>query len=227
MTVCIAALADSSKKLVVASDRMTTSTIGGIEYEWEAEDVQKIFPITGFNGAVLMAGADSYGRTIIQSSLKSLEEKKPKKLEEAVEIFRSEYQKFRLNNFIHSVLESKGMTLGDYYNLHAKLANDLRVFIDNQLAQWNAFTELIIAGQDSGEDFHIYTVSNPGVVLNHDSNGYICVGKGGPHAMYFLIGSGYKKSLRTEEVKQFVLDGKQKSEKAPGVGKLTDCRTFP
>lgn len=70
----------------------------------------------------------------------------------------------------------------------------------------------------------MYSVSNPGSLVDHNLNGYICIGTGGPHAMYYLIGSGNKNSMTETNVKKILEEAKGKAEVAPGVGSLSECR---
>lgn len=224
MTICIAALSDSGKGLVVASDRMATSPVAGLTYEWQSDDIKKIIPLP-LNGFVMMSGNDSLGLGIIEASLKVLKEKKIERIEDAVEIFRQEYQKSRLNNFVQVVLEPRGFTLANYYEYHTKLAKELRDSIDAQMGQWSGLVDLVVVGQTPGDSFHVYAIGTPGIITNHDATGYICIGSGGPHAMYHIIGAGYKKALDTAAVKTIVEEAKKKSEVAPGVGSMTDCRS--
>lgn len=224
MTICIAALSDGGKGLVVASDRMATSPVGGMSYEWQTEDINKIVPLP-MNGFVMMAGNDSLGLGIIQASLKVLKEKKIERIEDAVEVFRLEYQKSRLNNFVQVMLEPRGFTLANYYEYHTRLAKELRDMIDDQMGKWSGLVDLIVVGQNPGDSFHLYSIGTPGVVTSHDATGYICIGSGGPHAMYHIIGSGYKKALDSGSVRKTVEEAKKKSEVAPGVGSMTDCRS--
>ena len=233
MTVGIAAFADNSKKLIIASDQMITSTVGGsplgggITYQWQSTDIHKIFPLPRGTGAILMAGNESYARTIINTSIRSIETKKAEEIEAIVEIVREEYANFRLINFVQSVLVPRGIqNFSAYYELHARLANDLRTFIDTTLGNWSGCCDLIVAGKDRAGTFSLYSISNPGIANNHDLNGYVCIGTGGPHAMYHIIGAGYKKGMPEPEVKKILEEAKKKSEVAPGVGSFTDCRTI-
>ena len=227
MTIGIAALAEDGKKLIVASDQMITSNVANMAYQWESTDVHKIFNIPDFNGAILMAGTESNARVIINSSIEITQSKKLKDIKDILNTIREEYSKFRINNFVQSVLEPRGIKdLQVYYELHTKIANDLRTMIDNMLIQWSGLCDLIVAGKNEGGIFHLYSIGNPGVCLDHDLQGYVCIGTGGPHAMYYIIGSNYKKNMSEVEVKAIVLEAKKKSEAAPGVGKLTDCRSL-
>ena len=224
MTVCIAALSDSGKGLVAASDRMATVLIGGIKCERQDEGVNKIWPIPS-SGFVLLAGSDSLGPRLITSALKIIADKKIERIEDIVEVFRQEYQKSRLRDFEQSVLNARGFTFANYYDIHQKLAPDLRGAIDTQMGNWSGLIDLIVAGKGDDGVFHLYSVMNPGVSTFHDATGYVCIGSGGPLATYSLIGSSYKKSSSQEEVKQIVEEAKKKSEVSPGVGSMTDLRT--
>jgi len=78
MTIGIAALAENGKKLIVASDQMITSPIGTMSYQWQSSDIHKIFIIPEFKGAILMAGAESNARIIINKSIDLIQSKNTK-----------------------------------------------------------------------------------------------------------------------------------------------------
>ena len=90
----------------------------------------------------------------------------------------------------------------------------------------NLQVELIVAGHNS-EDCYIFSISHPGVLLPHNQIGYACVGIGAPHAIYSLIDSEYKKSYDVKKVDELVTKAKERSEKAPSVGKKTTKKFLP
>ncbi len=108
-----------------------------MQYQWESTDVHKIFDIPEAKGVVLFAGEESHAKIILNNSLKTIESQKSKGIDAIIVAIRAQNVLFRLTNFKQSFVEPRGIfTLKDYYDLHLKLASDLRSIIDNNLAQW-------------------------------------------------------------------------------------------
>lgn len=230
MTICIAALADNRKKLVLAADQMITANIP-MPYQFETDDVKKIYDLTD-NAVLLTAGNALFAYEIYENALKNIGYAKVRgeqigTIKELAEIVRVEYQNYRRDMAVKSVLEPRGLTLNDYYDRQQKLNIGIIQEIENQLVNLNIAVDLIIAGHNMENECHIYSITHPGILVLHDALGYVCVGTGAPHATYNLIGSNYKKSLNDGEVKKLIEEAKKKSEVAPGVGKATTIVVLP
>lgn len=225
MTVCIGALAENKKSVVLATDQMITASIP-IPYEFETDDVKKMYNLTD-NVAVLTAGNALFAHEIIENSIKAINASNPTTIEIIAEIVRKTYQDFRRNLVIKQYIEPRGLSLVDYYNLQQKLNIGVVQEIENQLTNYNIGTELILAGHNSTDECHIFSVTHPGVLISHDAIGYVCIGSGAPHAMYYIIGSKYSKSQTLKEVEGIVRRAKKKGELAPGVGKGTVVNHLP
>ncbi len=220
MTICIAALAENGSKLVIAADQMITANIP-ISYEFETDDVQKIYNITD-KCYVLTAGNALFACEIVKSAKMKIDAIQGNHTVQSIaDIVRQEFVKFRNTVITRNVLEPRGITLADYYKVQQQLVPGVIQEIENALVNSNIGVELIVAGQNDGGDCHIFTITHPGQLLSHDAIGHVSVGSGAPHATYYLIGSTYKKSLSVGQVRRMVLNAKKKSEVAPGVGKAT------
>ncbi len=225
MTVCISALAEGGKKVVVVADQMITANIP-ISYEFETDDVKKIYEISD-NVCVLTAGNALYAYDVVQKTKLSISTEAQSnsgdlRIERMAELLSIHYQDYRRNMVCKRYIEPRGLSLQTYIQsqqvLHASVVQE----IEQNLVNYNIGVEMIVAGKDSTtEDGYLFSVTHPGVMVNHNALGYLCVGSGAPHAMYNLIGSGYKKDLSIDQVKEIVLEAKKKSEVAPGVGKAT------
>lgn len=219
MTVCIAALYDNSKGVVIASDLMTTAHFP-IGYEFERDDVEKIVKvIKSICVYALISGDVIFANEVIDTARREILAEDVKATSEIAEKFRKSYQIVRQSHIIRNELEPRGLNFETYYEKQQKLLPVIVQMIDNQLRGWNPRVEFIISGKDESS-CHIYTVVNPGDLACQDSIGYVAIGTGAPHAIYTLIES-YNKSLKKEEVIELVKLAKKRSEVAPGVGKET------
>ncbi|MDP2919823.1 MAG: hypothetical protein Q8O43_06375 [Dehalococcoidia bacterium] len=226
MTICIAALYENGKGCVLASDQMTTAHFP-IGYEFENEEVKKIIKVRETSVAYLLSAGDVlFANEILEAVRKEVDEKGITAAPIIAESFRQCYQTVRKQHIIRNELEPRGLTLDTYYQAHQRLVQAVVMMIDNALKGGNPRTELIIAG--FGESCcSVFSIVNPGDLFCHDAIGFAAVGSGGPHAVYSLIESGYKKSMDAKTVYELVKKAKHRSEVAPGVGRGTEIISVP
>jgi hypothetical protein len=223
VTICIAALAENETKLVLAADHMVTASIP-FQYEFERDDVPKIIELTP--AAYLLASGNILSANeIAQQSMGIIKTGNIAGIEQIAEAVRSCYQTHRRTVVTRTFLEPRGLDIAGYNNLQQKLHVGIVQEINNQLSNFNIGVEFILAGHTENK-CSIYTITHPGNLTCHNPIGYICIGSGGPHATYFLIGSNYRKNLPVDKVKSLVEEAKRRSEVAPGVGKQTTIRTL-
>lgn len=226
MTICIAALYENGKGCVLASDQMTTAHFP-IGYEFENEEVKKIIKIRETTVAYLLAAGDVlFANEVLEAVRKDVDAKGITATPIIAELFRQHYQNVRKQHIIRNELEPRGLTIQSYYEGQQRLVQPVVMMIDNALKSSNPRTELIVAG--FGEVCcSVFSIMNPGDLFCHDAIGFAAVGSGGPHALYSLIESGYKKSMDGKTVYELVEKAKRRSEVAPGVGRGTEIIGVP
>lgn len=226
MTICIAALYENGKGCVLASDQMTTAHFP-IGYEFENEEVKKIIKVRETSVAYLLTAGDVlFANEVLEGVRKEVDAKGVTATPVIAELFRQHYQKVRRQHIIRNELEPRGLTIESYYEGQQRLAQQIVMMIDNALKSSNPRTELIVAG--FGEVCcSVFSIMNPGDLFCHDAIGFAAVGSGGPHAVYSLIESGYKKSMDAKTVYELVEKAKKRSEVAPGVGRGTEIVSVP
>lgn len=218
MTICIAALYSNGSGAVLVSDQMITAHFP-IGYEFENEEVEKIVKIKDCT-QVLIAGDVLFANEVINSAKRQILHNNIQDFNGIADILRNEYQSMRRNRIIRKELEPRGLDINTYFNLQQRLLSGIIQMIDQSFRTYDPGVEFIVAGK-TDTSCHLCTIKNPGELICHDSVGFVTIGSGGPHAIYSLIESGYKKSLNKEAVKEFVLKAKKRSEVAPGVGRET------
>ena len=226
MTICIAALYENGKGCVLASDQMTTARFP-IGYEFENEEIKKIIKVRETTVSYLLSAGDVlFANEVLEAVRKDVDEKGITATPVIAELFRRHYQTVRKQHIIRHELEPRGLTLDLYYQAHQKLVQAVVMMIDNALKTGNPRTELIVTGfGESG--CSVFSIINPGDLFCHDAIGFVAVGSGGPHAVYSLIESGYKKSMDAKTVYELVEKAKHRSEVAPGVGRGTEMVSIP
>ncbi|MCY4448915.1 MAG: hypothetical protein OXE02_08750 [Chloroflexi bacterium] len=228
MTVCIAALYDNGRGVVLASDQLVTASIP-IGYEFEHQEIPKIVPMAASVPIYALAAGDVLlGTEILNIARVQIQQQQHTvTAAEAVEAIRVVYQRVRLLNIVQRELEPRGLTLDSYYGNHQALAPQVLQIVDQAMSQADIGVEFIVAGPGEGSAYTIHTVSNPGTTNDHTPIGYCAIGSGAPHAMYSLIEAPYKHSLGSAEVKELVHQAKARSEVAPGVGSETQVQVIP
>ncbi len=227
MTICIAALADNGKSLVAAVDEMITASFP-ITYEFETKYVRKIYALN--NNVYALTAGDALGAsTIIGNTIKRYKLSEMTTVKEVADSALREYQTYRTDMIVQRYFLPRGINLGSYYDLQQKLQIGLTNFLDSQLANYDIGISMLIIGcdRDDPKDCHIYSINNPGVLLNHDEVGFACIGTGAPHATYYLIGERYNKTKEKGAVYKLVAQAKKRSEVAPGVGTGTKFVVIP
>ena len=227
MTVCIAALYENGKGAVLVSDRMVTAHIP-IGYEYEHKETNKIIPVDDACSIhALIAGDVLRGNEVVQQAKSDWEQQQGQPSASTMaELMRVAYQKVRLTAIVHTELEPRGLTMDAFYGRHQQLAPQVVQMIDNAMTQGDLGVQILIAGDNDGAQV-IYTISNPGAMVDNTAIGYGATGSGASHALASLIEDGYGPSLPKEEVLKMVQQAKTRSEVAPGVGSETNTIVLP
>lgn len=225
MTVCIAALYDHGRGVVLASDRMVTAHIP-IGYEFEHEPSTKIVPLVE-GVSVLLAGDVLRGHEVVGMARQTLAQHgDPVAAADAAQIVRSCYQEIRRACVIQTELEPRGLDIDAFYNNHQQLVPAVVQIIDQAFSESDLNVEMLVAGTN-GDTHAIYSIINPGIVHDHSAIGHGAIGSGAPHALYSLIEAGYRAAMPKDEVMELVTKAKTRSEVAPGVGRDTTLDTIP
>ncbi len=225
MTICIAALYENGKGCILCSDQMVTAHIP-MGYEYESDDVDKMIGICKSSPIHALTSGDVLAANeIIELAKKNAESLGISTTSGIAELLREAYQTVRRNVIIQNELEPRGLDLNTFHGLHQRLLSTVVQMIDRAFAEFNARVDFILAGKDDNQ-CGIYSISNPGQSSCHNPIGYAAVGTGAPHAIYSIIGSNYKKSMKKEDVENIVREAKKRSEVAPGVGTSTKLISF-
>ena len=113
-----------------------------------------------------------------------------------------------------------------FYGRHQQLAQQVVQMVDQAMTQGDLGVQILIAGGNDGAHV-IYTISNPGVMVDNTAIGYGATGSGASHALASLIEEGYGPSLPKERVLEMTQKAKTRSEVAPGVGRETNTIVLP
>jgi hypothetical protein len=224
MTVCIAAICDSGKAIVVAADRMFTNP--GLMVEFETDE-QKIEALSE-KCVALSAGNSVFATEILDSVRQRLGGNQKPPVDQVVAFVREEYESIRASKVYDSIIfpmlgadfqkhRAVGTTLPDYL---AKQQNAYGMINMNSV-QFNLGVDFLIAGLDD-IGAHLAHVTNPAVISQLRKLGHAAIGSGGIHALTRLSLAGQNRQRGLQETLADVYTAKRASEVAPGVGNATD-----
>ena len=225
MTVGIAAVCDSGKRIVIASDRMITNYGSGVEFETLESKLERLSP----KCAVLQSSGDmSITTEIVESVRLQMEVPHDSSVAGLADLIKSNYTKVRLRRLDDRIVVP---TLGPDYVRNRENGVSLPDYLKNQQAMFQTLAlrmeqhdlsvQLLVAGADNSAA-HLFLVNNPGVCQNMDKLGYATIGSGYMHALIWLQ---LARQTRQTDVLTTLLDvysAKRVAEVAPGVGKETD-----
>ena len=225
MTICIAAICDSNRQVVVAADRMLTFPAPtNLEFETEESKIEEL----ARSCVALASGSVACATEVLRNVKRKLEGNQKSEYGGASEILKEEYAALRLQKCFEQVVVpplgldflefmKKGLSLPNYLQAHAGIYQALV----GQQQQFNLGVEFIVASVDNG-GAHVSAIMHPGTLLLLDKPGYGAIGSGGIHATLCLSLCGQTGQKNLDETLYNVYAAKCAAEAAPGVGKETD-----
>jgi 20S proteasome alpha/beta subunit len=190
MTICIAAICEKGKNIVVAADRMFT--VGpplNVEFEPQISKIEEL----SAGCVALPAGPTLYADELLKRVRAELQTGRGMSVKQICELVPQKYAQFRdekceeiqieplLGRDFRSFRE-KGGFLPAYLQAQPGIYQNIVV----QQQQYNLGLELMIAGIDV-QGCHIGTVTHPGTLYFFDKLGYNAVGSGAVHAGFDLV----------------------------------------
>jgi len=221
MTVCIAALCDNRKAIVLAADKM----VGSHAIESEAE-IHKVLSLHK-DWRVMLAGNDiSPAFGIIDSVKKKLQKSGGLTVQEVEHAVVESYREKRLADATSQYLAPRGLTLEAFNSVSSNvLPESLRLSLDSAIENHRLELELLVAGFDRGGQGHIFSIcdfDNRGAARRFDIPGFQAIGSGSHGANYLMMYRSLSPALPIRWVLYLVLEGKYFGELASGVGPRTD-----
>lgn len=217
MTVCLAAICDGGKHVVVAADRMITASYPPVEFEHDSPKLEKV----GDACVALTAGDALAHVDLFRAARGTLGTVSSPSIFQTAGVIQKAYVAERLQAVEQIILGTRGWDLNHFYTEVPRVVPAELVYaIDAQISQYDYGLEILLAGVDT--EAHIYLIRNPGRVDCFDSLGYNAIGLGGLHALSTFISNRCSSSLGLNEAVYLVFEAKRRAEIAPGVGKELD-----
>ncbi len=214
MTVCIAALADLGKSIVLVCDSMLSN-----EAESGDQVAYKMRPLSGiFQWWAMFAGDISQVPSLLDSVTRSLFRVADATNEAGIieRCVLEAYHGVRMRYATDLVLSPIGFTLARFLD-----ESDKHPDLKEKLAAVDLGCELMVAGFDFAGDGFIITVQHPGKAINHEVTGWAAIGSGAYGATSTLMFHSVNQDMRLAQVLYHACEAKFMAESADGVGKHT------
>lgn len=226
MTICIAAICESGKQIVLAADRMFTAPAPlNIEFQTEEGKIEQISPTC----VALTSGNSAFATEVLDVTRRELGGSQEPLIGEVANIVKEAYIHTRSQKIYETIITT---TLGqDYADYIGRGGTTLATYLQPQQQvyqqliamsqQFNMGLEIIVTGLDRDGTF-IARVTHPGTLARLDKLGYDAVGSGGIHALTKLQLGAQTFRRGLIETLVAVYEAKKAAEVAPGVGDNTD-----
>jgi hypothetical protein len=218
MTVCIAALADDGRSLVMTCDSMLSSESFSADHT-----AVKMHVLTApFPWWIMAAGDVSHTIPVIElAGLKLLAMTETTNTREFVErAVVSAYQ-----GVYRQVAEDVVLTpLGFDWEYLQRGESSIVGKLMEKLEQVNLGCEFLVAGFDWNGDGYIFSVMHPGTAKNRNVCGYEAIGTGAYNALAILMHHSVNQEMKLAQVLYHVCEAKFMAESADGVGRHTHVK---
>jgi len=214
MTICLACLVDE-KTIVLAADKMVSVNLPNIKFERGASKLS----ILANRFALASAGDALIPTEIINGAIAGIAESNT--VAQAAKALKSAYVSERDRLVEELLLRPSGFTLEDIRDRQGKFRPEVLLQALQQVQNFRFDSVLLLAGVDES-GAHLYTIHPPGNLRCFDALGYIAIGSGEHHALQTFITSNFDLPMSLNRAVLTAYEAKRRSEKATGVGPLTD-----
>ena len=220
MTVCVGAICEDGKAVVVSADRMMTY---GPPMNLQAEGaVRKIFQLTP-QCVMLFSGSVPDGEEVFSRTKAGVIATPHPDIKTIATTAGGVYIAHKKRRAEEAILRPfLGIDFAGFQMLVAQSASSqVMAQVLGLLSQHNLGLDIMIAGVDA-DGAHLHVVSHPGTAMSMDTVGTVSIGSGGMHASIRMSLARQKSTSTLAQALHNVYEAKLASEVAPGVGKVTD-----
>ncbi len=219
LTICIAALCDEGKSIIVAADRMVSAPFLTIEFDHPNAKIDVI----GQRCVALSAGDVLAVTDVLSESSGISGQLQNPAVGLITDEIKQRFVQVRHRLLNERLFQPRGLSFDDYYKrgLIQSMPSDLAMMLDNQVQAFQLGASLIVAGVDSSGG-HIHSIEDPGTSQCFDRLGYHAIGSGHRHAILSLVTLQHNTLVDVPRAIFNVYCAKRQAEIAPGVGLGTD-----
>jgi len=218
MTLCIAALCEGGRTLVMAADSM--ASLGFVCAELDIHKVRRIHR----NWWVMIAGDDIVPVfDILEWTKKQLHEESEHTYEEVSGALLVNYQRKRLTLAEQAVLLPRGISLSEFRNNGVNLLpRETFARLDNAVQNFEFPLKLLLGGFDREGNGYIASVHEPGYLERHDIPGFHAIGNGQYGALYMMYYRKMSVSMSLLDCLYYTYEANRYGYEAGGIGNKTE-----
>lgn len=219
MTVCIASRTAEDSYVLVSDMMLSIDYASG---DWMGTKQRGI----GKRWRAMMAGNDVSQATPILDSVAERVYGSDGSLREVAKVFEDEFSAQRRSVAEAKILSPYGLTIAELLKSRESLGDTLFNQLSYQVSAERLDVEFLVAGFDEDGAFHLFGVSDPGVISYWDLPGFWAIGSGATAALGSLFNSGHTRYKNTHSALYNLCSAKFAAESATGVGKGTAVGVF-
>lgn len=219
MTICLAAICDDGKHIIMVTDAMITGEHLSIEFEHKTPKIIKLAD----NCAVATAGDALAHTELFEAVRENIDKLKAPMISDIVECIKGCFIELRQREIEERILKPRGFPdIKTFYKVQGALVREVALTIQNAIDKYRYGLNILVGGVDA-RGAHIYGILDPGTSVAFDSIGYHAIGSGYPHAVTTLIANDYHQKIPLPKALLIAYEAKKIAERAPGVGsKITN-----
>jgi len=215
MTICLGAICDNKKQIILASDRMITVGFPfNIEFEPSIAKSEKVTE----KCMVLTAGSALASTDLFRNVRTNLANISNPTVPQIVNEIKNEFIKQRLKRAEELHLKPLNLDFLTFYQNIKNLPPEFWMPIASKIERERYPLEILLCGIGTDGEAHIYTVLDPGIADCLDSIGFSAIGTGTPHALSTFTYYLYVPAFSREKSLYILYTAKKNAERAPGVG---------
>lgn len=229
MTVCVAALAEDAKAIVLVSDKALTVGASTLRpaLQGEAMGVEKMLPVGSSGWNALIAGDSTAAERVVSRACNNIDADTSVagSHETMMDCMKRAYQAVWEESLEDSVLRPRLLSKDDIVKRSKELqylGDELGRDAYEAVRKFSLGTTLLVCGFDSAGKGHIFTVSNPGQSDSHEINGFWAIGIGAETAISRLLWNQADRNDSLHVAVYQALEAKGYAEMVQGVGFFSD-----
>jgi 20S proteasome alpha/beta subunit len=217
MTICIGAICDNNRAVVLASDRMITSNYPLIEFEHSKSKTTEIS-----DTCIALTAGDALVNAELFRKVKATTSSFAQPAVSGItDTIKNTFIEQRLQKANEKFCKPRGLDIGNLYKNPQLMNTELFLRLDNMVEKHRLGLEVLVCGVDKS-GAHIYYLTDPGISECYDNLGYCAIGSGMIHSVQNFIFRNLSPTSSLNETIYTVFEGKRQAENAPGVGQKTD-----
>ena len=217
MTLCVVAMCENRRAIVMAADRMISQ--GFIQAELEIEKIVAVHP----DWWVMLAGTVPHAFDIIDDVRNRVRASEHYGVVEVLSSFEHAYRQKRMSQVEADILVPRGLTVSQFQTtgLATLGETEFRTLLAS-IASYQLNLNLIVTGFDHTGEAHAFTIESPGVATRQDIPGYCAIGNGMFGALYFMFYREVSVKMPAYESLYYVYEAQNFGYEAGGIGMETD-----